>query len=172
MSPDIVREDSDAGVTMIELIIYVVVVSLLLIAVATMLLNSWRTQEDVLTASQATNRGQLVSSTIERAVRNALALRVVGTTLTVHTSLGAGQTCQGFDLAGEAKMAMSAGALPAEWPSWDIDIASIPGEVILEETETGKTVDYAFEIATATAPVRFVGTASARNATGVSSPCW
>ena len=39
--------------------------------------------------TEATNRGQLVSSAIERAVRNALAVEVSGgDTLRVHTSLG------------------------------------------------------------------------------------
>ena len=140
------------------------------------LINSWRTQEAVLSETEATNRGQLVSSAIERAVRNALALEVTGgSTLRVHTSLGASRACQGFGLGGDvATMTQNAGPLGATWPEWQDGIDAIPGELPGDALlhADGATVTYAFEIPTDAAPVRFVGTVSARNPTGVTSPCW
>jgi type II secretory pathway pseudopilin PulG len=163
----------DDGLTLIELIIYMLISSMILVAVGGMLINSWRAQDNVISESQATNRGQIVTSAIERAVRNALALKVVGSTLQVHTSLE-GRTCQGFGLAADATMAMGTDALPAVWPEWVSGISSIPGMPVLEEVVAGKTVNYAFQITTTTsaAPVRFIGSVSARNPTGASSPCW
>ena len=165
-------ERTDAGVTLIELIIYVVLVSLVLGAVAMILINSWRTQQNVLSETEATNRGQLVSSSIERAVRNGLAVQVTGNnTLKVRTSLGGERACQGFSLAGDnATMRMTSGPLGTGWPEWQDGITAIPGLPLLEGD--GTTVTYSFEIATTGAPVRFVGTVAARNPTGVTSPCW
>ena len=166
------NERSDAGVTLIELIIYVVLVTLVLGGVAMILINSWRTQENVLSESEATNRGQLVSSSIERAVRNGVAIDVQDdNTLRVHTSLGGERACQGFSFAGDnASMRMTSGALGTGWAQWQDGITAISGQPFLERD--GATVTYAFEIATSGAPVRFVGTVAARNPTGVSSPCW
>lgn len=163
--------DGDAGVSLIELIIYVMIASVVLGAVAMILINSWSTQENVVSETEATNRGQLVSSAIERAVRNGLAVEVTGAnTLKVRTSLGGSLQCQGFGLGGDATMTMNAGPLGSGWPEWEDGIAAIPGEPLL--ASDGTTVTYAFQITTTAAPVRFVGTVSARNPTGVTSPCW
>jgi hypothetical protein len=172
MTPVRERGDREVGLSLIELIIYVVIASVLLSAMAMILVNSWRTQENVLSETEATNRGQLVSSIIERAVRNGLAVQVSGgDTLKVRTSLGGGRQCQGFRLGGGvATMTMNSGPLGSTWPEWQDDIAVIPGEPLIKSV--GSTVTYAFQITTTSAPVRFVGTVSARNPTGVTSPCW
>ena len=167
-------ERPDAGVTLIELIIYVLLLSLVLGGLAMILINSWRTQQNVLSETEATNRGQLVSSSIERAVRNGLAIEVTGNdTLKVRTSLAGERECQGFSLAGDnATMRMTSGSLGTGWPQWQDGITAIPGQPFLERD--GTSVTYAFEFATTGAPVRFVGTVAARSLdpTGVTSPCW
>lgn len=172
MTRTVERADSDAGVTLIELIMYVLVLSIVLGAVTMILIGAWRTQEDVLSETEATNRGQLVSSAIERAVRNGLAIQVSGgNTLQVHTSLPGARACQGIDLSGGvARLKISSGALGTGWPAWQDGVTQIPGQPLL--TASGSTVTYAFQLNTSTAPVRFMGTVSARNPTGVTSPCW
>ena len=146
--------------------------TLVLGGLAVILFNSWRTQENIVSETDATNRGQLVSSLIERAVRNGVAVDVPdGNTLRVHTSLVGEQECQGFSFTGGiASMTMRSGALGTVWPAWQDGITAISGQPILEQD--GGTVTYAFEIATTGAPVRFIGTVAPRNPTGVSSPCW
>src|SRR6186713_108319 len=61
----------DAGLGLIELIVALLVSSVVLIAVATILVNSWLTQQDVTSTTEATTRGQLIGQNIERAMRNA-----------------------------------------------------------------------------------------------------
>lgn len=169
------RRDDD-GISLIELIVYVLVASVLLLATAAILTNSWSTQRNVTNVTNATNRGQVMTSTIERAMRNAIAFDVSadGSTLVVHTSLIGSLACQGFSLGtGESRMSLKASTLGASstWPVWQPGIAQRGSTPFF--AETGTTVAYTFDITTTAAPVRFSGQAAARSAsTGVSAPCW
>lgn len=170
----------DAGLSLIELIIYVVLASVILGGMATILINSWSTQQDVQTTTQATNRGQLIGQSIERAVRNAEAFDVSpdGTMLRVHTTLGGDRACQAFWFTGGAAyMTSSAGPLPAAttvaWPApW------IPGGVVQNGStaffvQDNFALTYTFDIETESAPVRFEGDVSQRTPeTGATTPCW
>ncbi|MDR7190286.1 Tfp pilus assembly protein PilW [Microbacterium sp. BE35] len=168
----------DAGLSLIELIIYILLSSLLLSAMAVVLVNSWSTQKDVASVTQATNRGQVIGSAIERAMRNALDFDVddaTGTELRVRTSLGGNLACQAFLLKdGDARFTTSSGALPtlaSDWARWENGIAQYASTPFF--VENGDVVTYTFDIETDSAPVRFSGEAAARStATGVSSPCW
>lgn len=166
----------DRGLSLIEVIVAIVLTGILSGVIVMIFVNSWRTQEDVVSVSGATNTGQLVGSTIERAMRNALQYEVSpgGNVLTVRTSLEGELACQGFQfLGGEAQISMSSGLLspPSDWPQWQDGIrqrGSIPFF-----TDTGDAVTYTFDIGTASAPVRFSGEAALRTPlTGESAPCW
>lgn len=168
----------DDGISMIELIIVVLITGIILSAVATIFVNSWRAQEDVVSVSDATNRGQLVSAAVERAVRNSIAVDVTsaggGAVLRVKTTLGGGLACQGFYLVdGGSYWTTSAGALgatPSDWPEWT-DGVEQQGSIPFFALDSG-VVDYAFDIATESAPVRFNGEVSPRSLAEGSSPCW
>lgn len=168
--------NEDDGVSLIELVVYVLIASVLLLATVAILTNSWSIQRNVTNVTNATNRGQLMTSTIERAMRNAIAfdVSVDGSTLLVHTSLGGTLVCQGFALtAGEARMSLSGSALGASstWPVWQMGATQRGSTPFF--AETGSTVAYTFDISTTAAPVRFTGQAAARSATaGVIAPCW
>ncbi len=169
-----VQEPRDAGLSLIELIVAVVISSFLLAGVAMVFINSWNTQEDVMTTTEATARGQLVASTIERAMRNAndYVIQGGGTILLVRTSLGGSQACQGFDLgAGQARMSVSAGPIASHWAAWEDGIQVVASAPFFAPASRGIT--YTFDIGTASAPVRFEGNATARIApSGGGSPCW
>lgn len=170
----------DDGLSLIELIVSLLVSTLVLVGIATVLVNAWATQADVASTSQATTRGQLISSTIERAMRNARDYRVQGTDggeLWVWTSLEGGRECQGFLLAdGEARMTVTSGVLPAAstWPDWEQDIAQRANPSARDFfIDSGDSVAYAFDILTDSAPVRFEGVAASRfNTAGGTNPCW
>lgn len=158
---------------------YVLLASLLLASMAAILINSWTTQNNVRSTTDATNRGQVYGAAVERAVRNAVDLRVLpsdtdGTRLEVWTSLGGSLTCQGFELTeGFAAMSRSAGVLPAlpDWGSWATDILRHDGEPFF--ARAGDTVVYTFDVETESASVRFSGEASMRSTRdGEESPCW
>ncbi|MBW9094081.1 prepilin-type N-terminal cleavage/methylation domain-containing protein [Microbacterium jejuense] len=172
------------GLSLIELIVAMTVSLLVLTGVGTVLINAWLAQEDVTTTSEATTRGQLIGSSIEKAMRNALGFKVAGsggTELWVWTSLGGARSCQGFRLApGESLMSEGAGPLGASssWASWEQDVVQRSGGAgpvaVFAETVPGKTVTYTFDIRTESAPVRFNGEASVRSTPGAEAdnPCW
>jgi type II secretory pathway pseudopilin PulG len=177
---------NDAGVTLIELIVYIILVSILSGIAVTVLVNSWRTQEDVVTVTDATNKGQVMSSAIERAVRNGLEYDIAnsGNTLRVRTSLTGSLQCQGFHLVDgqPARFTASSGALaadPDQWPEWvtQVDAEVLSGGVVVPffalPAGANSTVGFTFLIPTESAPVRFDGEVATRSVpTGVSSPCW
>ena len=146
-------------------------------ATALILVNSWITQRNVTSVTDATNRGQTMSSTIERAMHNALDFEVSldGRTLRVRTSLEGELRCQGFHISGgSARWVIADQDLPTStsaWTVWETGVAQrgttaffVPG---------GDGLTYTFDIKTDTAPVRFGGQTAARSAlSGESSPCW
>lgn len=172
------RTGAEAGITLIELIIYVLVSSTLLLATALMLINSVNAQRDVLSTSEATARGQAMGATIERAVRNAVAFEVAtdaaGSTLRVRTTLSGSLTCQGFTFSGgDVRMRLSASALmdPSGWTTWESAVTRSGADAFFRPEDSA--VAYAFEIETDSAPVRIAGEVATRiNATaGVLAPC-
>lgn len=166
----------DAGVSLVELIVYVLLTGIVVIATSMILINSISTQRDVTSVSEATNRGQSMGSTIERAMRNALAFEVTNENeLRVRTSLHGSQQCQAFYLAaGNARLAQSSGALPvapSSWTVWNTGVKKNGSQPFF--VQDGSTVIYTFDIETDSVPVRFAGEASIRSTTsGVTSPCW
>ena len=178
------NDDPEQGVGVIELIVGMVVSTIVLIGVATVLFNALIAQEDVTTTSEATTRGQLISSGVERAMRNALRFTVSGpdgSELRVWTTLAGSQACQGFRLVdGGAQMTVNAGPLasPVMWPSWEQDVSQRSGGTgpvpFFTESVPGTTITYAFDIQTRSAPVRFDGEVSVRSTQGDEddNPCW
>lgn len=175
----------DRGLSLIEVIIAILVSSIVLLAVGTILINSWMAQRDVNNITQATNRGQLVASAIERAVRNAEVISVSSDSevLRVQTTLAGSLRCQGFALhdAGTAQMKTSASSLGADsgWPVWEPGIdqaAQSDGTPIpfFDAWVDNTGVTYTFEMIDGdTAPVRFAGETGARNRpTGEVPDCW
>lgn len=195
------RERNDDGASLIELIIYTVVLGLLMTGLATMFVNMWLTQGQVDARTQATTHGQLVSSEVEKAMRNSTGFKVIGggNTLIVQTSLSGSQKCQSFDfdpaggVDGQGTMRMVLSTAPAPSPSagyaWQDGIRS-HADAPFSQLFTGVNaagspivtapvgVHYSFaatapDLSTAIGPVVFSGTAFARNSTlGSTTTCW
>lgn len=169
-----VSRDEESGLGLVEVIVALLVSSILLVAIGTILANSWVAQREVTNTTQATNRGQLIASAIERAVRNAEIIQVVdGSVLRVQTTLAGSMRCQGFRLVqGQpAQMTMSASALgdAAAWPEWEEGVRQRSGSggsaiPFFTEWTGGTGVTYSFDMVEGdTAPVRFVGDVAKRN---------
>ena len=171
------------GLSMIELIVVVVLVGIMGIVVATILSNSWQAQGDVTTTTRATNEGQLVGQSIERAVRNGLCMDAPDSrTLQVHTGYPTGDTrvYQQFWIAPDPidssksalYMANSASTtLPSPSP-WATGVAMVPGSsAYFVLSADRKSVTYSINLTTDAAPVTISGSASLR-APGGPTPCW
>lgn len=183
----------DTGMTLIELIVGMVVSLLVLTGIATVLINSFLTQNSVLSTSDATNRGQLVGSAVEKAMRNAVYSTVTagGTVLLVETTYDApGDTrhCQAFRLADKtAQMASSATDMTSPvWGTWLEDDAARQWTVLVRQngttpffaqtdpTQPNGGVRYVFDIETDSAPVVFRGEVRPewQPAAGGDATCW
>jgi prepilin-type N-terminal cleavage/methylation domain-containing protein len=163
---------TDDGLSLIELIVAVVVSGIVTVAIATIFVNSWNAQKDVLSVSEATNRGQLVGSSIEKAVRNAVYVNAPDSeTLLVRTSLDVG--CFGFHI-GEAvnddgdaitTIRTTAGGAPlpatGDWSVWKPEIELKASASSL--TKVGTTVEYVLVIETDAAPVVIQGEVTQRS---------
>lgn len=179
-----VKSANDEGLGLVELIIAIVVSGIVVAAMATIFINSWQAQKDVLSVSEATNRGQFVGSAIEKAVRNAVYMDVAtgvdGVTLRVRTSLGA--ECQGFFLGdvttadgvvtSVSTISNSGSLLPeaSSWPVWEPAIVLDSAESFI--ARTGNTVSYSLVIETDSAPVRIDGEVAQRTIPTGGHPCW
>jgi len=180
-------DPSDEGLGLIELIVAILVSTIVLAGIAAVLVNSWLTQNDVLSTSEATNRGQLISAAIERAVRNAEWFEpdFTGTQLAVHTTFDTPaandpRTCQAFNLgSGDAEMKSAPKDLDlVDWgtwiddsmQAWDVEVKPSGSTPIF--SQNGRTLVYMFEIDTESAPVRFQGEVTMRAPSMTAkSPC-
>ena len=168
--------DDDEGVTLVELILYMIIGSLVASVIVMVLVNTFRAQSNVVSETSATTRGQLVASTLERSMRNALAYSVSsdGSTLLVRTSLDNYLVCQGFALSSTsgAQFIQTSSSLPASstWPVWQSGVTQHGSMPFITQTLNG--VSYSFDVTTDSSPVHIAGTTTARNLTGVTSPCW
>lgn len=187
------RADDDSGLSLIELIIGIVVSTVVLVGIASVLVNSWLAQSDVLSTSEATNRGQIVGSSIEKAMRNALYFEVLeggvkqasGSELRVHTTLDGDFKCQAFHIAdGVADMRFSDSRVDlAAWGSWldasdyglfavNVEVPAAGGFSQTPTAGVGSTLAYEFSVETDSAPVNFAGEVSIRAAEAGNGGCW
>ncbi|KQP71017.1 hypothetical protein ASF40_04130 [Microbacterium sp. Leaf288] len=189
--------DREAGMGLIELVIAAIISLIVLGGIATILVNSWLTQSDVLSTSEATNRGQLVSSTLEKAMRNAVYFEIHGggSEVWVRTTFdkdlnGDGVVddelhCQAFHIAnGVAEMKSdNLDVASAAWSTW-LDVTDYGAFVVnvqapsvgaFRQTPTtgaGTTLFYSFSVATDSAPVKFAGEVSIRAGEAGDGGCW
>lgn len=172
--------DRDAGLGLIELIVAIVVSGIVLAGIATIFARSWITQEQVMSVSEATNRGQVVGAAIERAVRNGLYVQISdsGNSLRVSTSLPGSLKCQGFRATstGTAPLQFSTSATTltdsSTWPQWQSGIVAQAGTPYFDSPTPG-VVRYRFQLQTESAPVRFSGTVVPRSLQeGDNDSCW
>jgi prepilin-type N-terminal cleavage/methylation domain-containing protein len=78
------RRDQE-GFTLVELLVYVLLFGIILVIVGGMLINSTRAERGVRGSADASNLGQLISQSVQRGVRNAVAISLP--TTTDHTQL-------------------------------------------------------------------------------------
>ncbi|MGO4104375.1 PilW family protein [Leifsonia sp. YAF41] len=92
------ERENARGFTLIELIVYVALLGVVLVIVSALLLNSLRTQSTVLSASEATNNGQLVLTSVDTAVRNGSGVEVsdTGKLLIARTVSGGTWVCRAW----------------------------------------------------------------------------
>lgn len=71
MTQQLANEDGESGFTLVELLVYSVLLMLVLIGVGTLMIQSIKGQQQVVGVSQSSGDAQVAMSAVDRAVRNA-----------------------------------------------------------------------------------------------------
>lgn len=186
------RGARDAGITLIELLIYSFLAIVVLTLVGQFLINSLRVDTQVRNGAEAASNAQVAAASIGRGVRNASAVEVVevepGLQVLRTRSIGGGDTpvwlCQAWAIQdGALRWTSSDAAIPitaqavAGWTLIVDNVRPAPGKPYFAANAADRAVDFAFTIANGDgAPILIDTTAISRQpipATGrVSLPCF
>ncbi|MGN7862025.1 PilW family protein [Microbacterium sp. 22303] len=176
----------DDGFSLVELIFFVLILGLITTGIAVLFFNTWKAQASVSDQVDATERGQLVASQIERAMRDGIAFSVSsGSTLMVATS-STSNVCVGFTFVdgnatppGAANLAITSGASlsAASWSTWQSGIVAHPlgggGFDPFFSLVGPNRIRYSFDVKSVNGPtVHFEGTGYLRSASGPTDPNW
>ncbi|MGN8025423.1 type II secretion system protein [Microbacterium sp. 22242] len=177
---------AEDGFSLIELIFFVVILGLITTGIAVVFFNMWKAQASVSGQVDATERGQLIASQVERAMRDGIAFSVPsGSTLLVATS-SASNACMGFSFVdgtmtppGTANLAITSGTSlsTASWPAWQSGIVAHPlsggGFDPFFAIVSPNTIRYSFDVKSANGPtVHFEGTGYLRSASAPTDANW
>lgn len=182
---------SDAGFTLVELLIYISLMVVVLLIVGGMLINSLQVERTVRSSTQATNAGQLVSLSIGQGVRNSSSVwhsasGVVPEVLIVRTvgvRAPANWFCQAWSYeAGKIRTKTSTALIPTDassimtWTLLGDGMQQVSGSPVF--VKSGRSVTLNLDVSTGTGkPVRISTVSTSRQpvpATGVevSTPCF
>lgn len=136
------RPSSNTGFTLVELLVYSVLMIVVLLIVGGFLISSLRAQNTVGNATQASNTGQLVSRSVGHGVRNAISLSHspggsgVPEVLLARTMRSDGTLiCQAWSFDGdEVRTTSSTGPISTAVTSW-----TLLGDGMQVNTTTGAT---------------------------------
>lgn len=169
----------DAGMTLVELIVYAAVTALLLSVVATLFASSLGAQAQTRERDAATGRAQAVMGSLQSSIRNASDIRVDGDVVRAVVATGASDwTCEGWTVRGGSLMHKTSGAaiaLPnASASGWTALVdgvapsASGPAFVL-----AGRTLAVSLQVSAGEAKVPAVGEVLAQaKQGGTVKKCW
>lgn len=166
------RVHDERGLTLIELVVAMVLVSGVFAIAAAIFAIALRGDSQVHTTTQATAQAQGVAQGIERAVRNAQRIDVSGSTLTVWTTLEGNGACQQWSMAdGTIKVAKGSTTLgtPATFGTGTAGASvSFPSTV----THGGRIIGVSYVVIypSDTKPVEVSGTVRSRTPYDDTSP--
>lgn len=124
-------EDRDDGVSLVELLVYMILAVTVLTIISAILINSLRTENTVRTSAEATDTAQLAAQSLNRGVHNASAIEVttpavditVVRTRSIDSSTDGIWQCQAWAVVdGQLRTTSSAAAIPV--PTSAADVAS------------------------------------------------
>lgn len=170
----------DAGVTLVELIVYIVVASLFLGLMASLFATGLKTESGTRDRDTATGKAQVVSDSIATSIRNASAFQIDGKLLRARVATGAsGWECRAWALtaAGDLVYTTSTTAIPAgAYTGWTTLASGVTGTKTAGSpfASSGARLDLGMTVTRGTAVVPLTSgvTAQAVSTGGTPSSCW
>ncbi len=173
------RAPADAGMTIVELILYGAISALVSAVVAGVFVSGLQSEGGTRDRDAATGSAQLVSTSVQTAIRNSSTFNVTGAKLTAKVAKGTGTEweCQSWKLtgAGELLFKRSPGAIPfTDNSSWVTLATGASGTVIpdrpFEQDGTRLILRLQVQVGAETARVSTATNAEALGTGGI--PCW
>lgn len=177
----------DAGITLVELLVYSVLLTIVLTVAGGLLISTLHSQRTVREQTEASTTGQVALRLIERSVRNAAKynmpsgfgnnLLITKTRVGEDPSLASSWECRAwfFDVTtGDLRHTSSPATgtpvtagltMPIDTSTWDLvfeDVVKVPGEDIFQYEELGG-VEVTFDVRAGDSMVSFRSTVIARN---------
>lgn len=176
------RRPDDDGVTLVELIVYVVIAALVTGLMAGIFINGLRSQTSATDRDTATGKAGIVTNSLQTSLRNATAVSPAtgtGNTLIAVVMTGAsGWECRAWSLTATGNLVYKAA------PS-SFSVASTAGWTVLASGVTGSfsggkvfsstsatQVQYSFSVTTSASTVPISGAVTAQATMAGAGPCW
>lgn len=168
------------GVTLVELIVYIVVASLLLALMAGVFAAGLGAEAATRDRDTATGRAQVVSQTLQTGIRGATDVRVEADGMTLRARVATGTSsaeCRAWTLAGGVLYYETSGSAIAAGSTagWTALASGVTGTLdgAVPFAASGSHVDYAFDVTVGEAVVPLTGGAGAQAKTeGTTASCW
>lgn len=170
----------DAGMTLVELIMYILLSALFLGLLATLFATTLTAGQQTRNRDTATGTAQVVSESLQTSVRNAALVRVDGAQLRAVVATGASQwECRAWVLqSGELRYRASAAAIPVGTATtgWAVLATGVVGTkasgspFVLSSTDT-VSIGYRVTVGEASVNITSAATAQAKSE-GTIPACW
>lgn len=169
----------DAGITLVELIVYIAVSALLAGLMATMLAVGLNSQASTKGRDTATGKAQVVNDLLTASIRNATAFRVDGTVLRARVGTGTSTfECRAWDVTGgQVRYTHSSSAITsiANTSSWRVLATGATGTLTAGApfAASGQRLSFGLSISAGDTAVPLSGGVVAQAASeGSASTCW
>ncbi len=157
----------DEGITMIEIVIYLVLSGVVAGLVLSMTLSTLRGQDTVTAITDASARGQAIAQGLDRALRNAKGVAMTtdadgNAVLAVFTTLP--QACQAWRVTTDGTLQASSGAGFTRWGDLAERVEQVDGQPYFGWS--GQQLRYGFALGTGGQPVNIEGAVLPRGTNG------
>ncbi|MBN9185009.1 hypothetical protein [Microbacterium sp.] len=176
------RRPDDDGVTLVELIVYVVIAALVTGLMAGIFINGLRSQTAATDRDTATGRAGVVTNSLQTSLRNATAVNPgtgTGNTLIAVVTTGtSGWQCRAWSLTSTGNLvykASSSSFSVASTAGWTVLASGVKGSFAggkVFSSISNTQVKYAFSVTTSASTVPISGAVTAQATMAGAGPCW
>lgn len=176
------RLGDDAGMTLVELILYLAIGVVVLLGVGRVFVTGWQSDAATRDRDRATNQAQLAATAIQSGIRSSSGFDVTGNLMRAVVATGASTwTCRAWLLTGDGRLLQhsqdTAIAVPATTTGWTELTDGVTGTLaggapFVRDASATSMLRFGFTVAHGDATVPITGGAVAQ-AVGEGTPtCW